>query len=145
MAERVWSEKDLVRRANRRLAVLRHAEEISGSVAVALAPPGAAADWLVSLHGRMDQELDKVRTITRLARMEFPHELVVVSDDARRHEPYQRLVRAKAEFEASRQRIVDIVAQLVDRPDLEQVRTDLSVLEHELPALSDPDDQPRGW
>lgn len=33
MAERVWSEKELVRRANRRLAVLRHAEEISGSVA----------------------------------------------------------------------------------------------------------------
>ncbi|WP_410595604.1 helix-turn-helix domain-containing protein [Amycolatopsis sp. lyj-23] len=33
MAERVWSEKDLVRRANRRLTVLRHAEEISGNVA----------------------------------------------------------------------------------------------------------------
>lgn len=33
MAERVWSEKDLVRRANRRLAVLRHAEEISGNIA----------------------------------------------------------------------------------------------------------------
>jgi transposase-like protein len=33
MAERVWSEKDLVRRANRRLAVLRHAEEVSGNVA----------------------------------------------------------------------------------------------------------------
>ena len=30
MAERVWSEKELVRRANRRLAVLQHAEEISG-------------------------------------------------------------------------------------------------------------------
>ena len=33
MAERVWSEKDLVRRAKRRLAVLQHAEEVSGSVA----------------------------------------------------------------------------------------------------------------
>nr|WP_272865450.1 helix-turn-helix domain-containing protein [Mycobacteroides abscessus] len=33
IAERVWSEKDLVRRANRRLSVLRHAEEVSGSVA----------------------------------------------------------------------------------------------------------------
>ncbi|WP_431922034.1 helix-turn-helix domain-containing protein [Amycolatopsis tucumanensis] len=33
MAERVRSEKDLVRRANRHLAVLRHAEEISGNVA----------------------------------------------------------------------------------------------------------------
>jgi len=32
MSERVWSEKDLVRRANRRLAVLQHAEEVSGSV-----------------------------------------------------------------------------------------------------------------
>jgi transposase len=31
--ERVWSEKDLVRRAKRRLAVLQHAEEVSGSVA----------------------------------------------------------------------------------------------------------------
>ncbi|WIY00595.1 helix-turn-helix domain-containing protein [Amycolatopsis mongoliensis] len=35
MAERVWSEKDLVRCANRRLAVLRHAEEVSGNVAAA--------------------------------------------------------------------------------------------------------------
>lgn len=33
MSERVWSEKDLVRRANRRLAVLQHAEKVSGSVA----------------------------------------------------------------------------------------------------------------
>ncbi|MGV0739750.1 helix-turn-helix domain-containing protein [Mycobacterium syngnathidarum] len=33
MAERVWSEKDLVRRANQRLAVLKHAEEVSGNVA----------------------------------------------------------------------------------------------------------------
>lgn len=33
MAERVWSENDLVRRANRRLAVLKHAEEVSGNVA----------------------------------------------------------------------------------------------------------------
>jgi transposase InsO family protein len=33
MADRVWSEKDLVRRANRRLSVLRHAEEVSGNVA----------------------------------------------------------------------------------------------------------------
>lgn len=33
MAERVWSKKDLVRRANRRLAVLHHAEEIRGNVA----------------------------------------------------------------------------------------------------------------
>ena len=33
MADRVWSEKDLVRRANRRLAVLQHAEEVSGNVA----------------------------------------------------------------------------------------------------------------
>lgn len=32
MPERVWSEKDLVRRANRRLAVLQHAEEVSGNV-----------------------------------------------------------------------------------------------------------------
>ncbi|MFN6548366.1 helix-turn-helix domain-containing protein [Mycolicibacterium nivoides] len=33
MAERVWSEKGLVRRANRLLSVLRHAEEVSGNVA----------------------------------------------------------------------------------------------------------------
>jgi transposase-like protein len=33
MTERVWSEKDLARRAKRRLAVLQHAEEVSGSVA----------------------------------------------------------------------------------------------------------------
>jgi transposase-like protein len=33
MTERVWSERDLLRRANRRLAILRHAEEVSGNVA----------------------------------------------------------------------------------------------------------------
>ncbi len=33
MSERVRSEKDLVRRVNRRLAVMQHAEEVSGSVA----------------------------------------------------------------------------------------------------------------
>src|SRR5258708_7172459 len=33
MADRVWSEKDLARRANRHLAVLQHAEEVSGNVA----------------------------------------------------------------------------------------------------------------
>jgi transposase len=33
MADRVWSEKDLIREAIRRLAVLQHAEEISGNVA----------------------------------------------------------------------------------------------------------------
>jgi hypothetical protein len=33
MADRVWSEKDLIKRANRRLAVLRHAEKVSGNAA----------------------------------------------------------------------------------------------------------------
>ena len=33
MADRVWSEKELIRRANRRLAVLQHADEVSGNVA----------------------------------------------------------------------------------------------------------------
>ena len=33
MAERVWSEKDLARRARRRLAVLQHVDEVSGNVA----------------------------------------------------------------------------------------------------------------
>ncbi len=33
MADRVWSEKDLIRRANGRLAVLQHADEVSGNVA----------------------------------------------------------------------------------------------------------------
>src|ERR1700739_2279676 len=33
MADRVWSEKDLIRRANRRPAVLQHADEVSGNVA----------------------------------------------------------------------------------------------------------------
>ena len=33
MSARVWSEKDLLRRAKRRLAVLQHAEEVSGNVA----------------------------------------------------------------------------------------------------------------
>lgn len=36
MSERVWNERELERRANRRLAVLRHAEEVSGNVATIL-------------------------------------------------------------------------------------------------------------
>ena len=33
MADRVWNERELERRVNRRLSILRHAEEVSGSVA----------------------------------------------------------------------------------------------------------------
>jgi len=42
MADRVWSEKDLIRRANRRLAVLQHGEEVSGNVAAAMLSPATA-------------------------------------------------------------------------------------------------------
>ena len=44
MSERVWSEKDLVRRANRRLAVLQHAEEVSGM---------RLGQWLPNPKGRL--------------------------------------------------------------------------------------------
>lgn len=33
MSERIWTERELERRANRRLAVLQHAEEVTHSVA----------------------------------------------------------------------------------------------------------------
>jgi hypothetical protein len=33
----VWNERELERRANRRLSILRHAEEVSGSVAATCA------------------------------------------------------------------------------------------------------------
>ena len=32
-SERVWNERELTRRANRRLAVLRHADEVTKNVA----------------------------------------------------------------------------------------------------------------
>ena len=43
MADRVWSEKDLIRRANQRLAVLQHAEEVSGNVAATCRYSASAA------------------------------------------------------------------------------------------------------
>jgi hypothetical protein len=51
MAERVWSEKDLVRRAHRRLAVPRHAEEVSGfSVLCSVDPEARVVDLSASVR-----------------------------------------------------------------------------------------------
>ena len=56
MAERVWSEKDLVRRANRRLAVLRHAEEVSGNVAATCRYYGISRTVLYRWKRRYEDE-----------------------------------------------------------------------------------------
>jgi transposase-like protein len=56
MTERVWSEKALVRRANRRLAVLRHAEEISGSVAATCRCGGISRTVLYRWKHRYEDE-----------------------------------------------------------------------------------------
>lgn len=56
MSERVLSEKDLVRRAGRRLAVLRHAREVSGNVAATCRYYGISRNvfyrWKAPVRGR---------------------------------------------------------------------------------------------
>jgi transposase-like protein len=62
MTERVWSEKDLVRRANRRLAVLRHAEEVSGIVAATCRDYGISRNVFYRWKRRYeDQGLDGLK------------------------------------------------------------------------------------
>jgi transposase InsO family protein len=56
MTERVWSEKDLVRRANRRLAVLQHAEEVSGNVAATCRYYGISRNIFYRWKRRYDDE-----------------------------------------------------------------------------------------
>lgn len=56
MAERVWSERDLVRRANRRLAVLRHAEEVSGNVAATCRYYGISRNIFYRWKRRYEEE-----------------------------------------------------------------------------------------
>ncbi len=107
--------------------------------AVAIAPPSSATDWLWSLHERMRDELDNVDALTRLARTEFPDERGTFSTAALAHPLFERLSRAAVDFESSRTGIVDIVARLVHRPDLDGVRAELSMLEAQLPVLSEPD------
>ena len=56
MADRVWSEKDLRRRANRRLAVLQHAEEVSGNVAATCRYYGISRNVFYRWKRRYDDE-----------------------------------------------------------------------------------------
>lgn len=107
--------------------------------AVALAPASPATDWLASMHGRMEQELDKAVILARLARTAFPDEWGTLSAAARAHPLHERLRKAVADFETSKQSIVDIVARLVREPHLDDVRSELAMLEIQLPVLSEPD------
>lgn len=111
----------------------------SAGDAVALAPASPAQEWLVTLHGRMEQELANAETLAQLGRAAFPDERVVPSEPARQHALYTRLRTAVGDFAASKQGIVDIAAQLVRKPDLDEVRTELTMLEIQLPVLSGPD------
>jgi len=56
MADRVWSEKDLIRRANRRLAVLQHAEEVSGNVAATCRYYGISRNVFYRWKRRYEEE-----------------------------------------------------------------------------------------
>ncbi len=67
MTERVWSQKDLVRRANRRLAVLRHAEEVTGNVAATCRYYGISRNifyrWKRRYETQGSDELGPVRRV----------------------------------------------------------------------------------
>ena len=56
MADRVWSEKELDRRSQRRLAILRHAEEVSGSVAATCRYYGISRNVFYTWKRRYDDE-----------------------------------------------------------------------------------------
>lgn len=56
MAERVWNERELERRANRRLTILRHAEEVSGSVAATCRYYGISRNCFYRWKRRYDAE-----------------------------------------------------------------------------------------
>ncbi len=56
MAERVWNERELERRANRRLSILRHAEEVSGSVAATCRYYGISRNCFYRWKRRYDAE-----------------------------------------------------------------------------------------
>lgn len=56
MSERVWSERELERRAQRRLAVLRHAEEVSGNVAATCRYYGISRNIFYRWKRRYDEE-----------------------------------------------------------------------------------------
>ncbi|GAA3526321.1 hypothetical protein GCM10022222_06650 [Amycolatopsis ultiminotia] len=80
MADRVWSEKDLVRRANRRLAVLRHAAEVSGNAATACRCYGISRTVFYRWKRRRDDEgIDglKDRSSAPLHRPAITHPQVV--------------------------------------------------------------------
>lgn len=76
MAERVWSEKDLVRRANRRLAVLRHAEKVSGNVPLLRDQPQQPLPVETPLGGRGPGWAE--RPVQRLAALSDHHPPQVV-------------------------------------------------------------------
>jgi hypothetical protein len=107
--------------------------------AIALAPPSAATDWLWQLHARMVAELTPVDRLAALARSELPHEAPTASAKARALPVHAALVRATAEFEASRHRVASIVERLLGHPDLAQVEIELRMLEKELPVLAGPE------
>jgi hypothetical protein len=111
----------------------------SAGDAVTLAPASPAQEWLAALHGRMAQELANARALAQLGRAAFPDERVVPSPAARQHRVYVQLRAAVDDFATSTQRVVDIAAQLVRGPNLDDVRTELAVLEVQLPVLSEPD------
>ncbi|HVV18637.1 MAG TPA: hypothetical protein VHF06_04330 [Pseudonocardiaceae bacterium] len=111
----------------------------SAGEAVALAPGGPSTDWLRSIHARMEQELANAATLARLARTAFPQAGPTPSPAARSHPLHEQLSKAVHDFETSKQTIVDIVARLVRKPDLDQVRSELAMLEVQLPVLSGPD------
>jgi len=73
MAARVWSEKDLVRRASRCLAVLRHTEEISGNVAATCRL--LATQWLGSMPLPLHERV--ISAARKCALQKKPHRAIV--------------------------------------------------------------------
>ncbi len=96
--------------------------------AVRTVPASPARDWLQRISEQLTQELDDVRGIAQLGR--------ALGAVDRQHPVYQRLLKAAHDFHQFENEVGRVALQMFDHPELDLARTQLEVLEKQLPQLS---------
>lgn len=94
--------------------------------AVATVPPSPAREWLERIAGRFAAELPDVRRIADLGR---------ALDADQRHPVTDRLNAAVRDFTSFEDEVGRAALRLLNQSSLDAVRTDLEVLEQQLPHL----------
>jgi hypothetical protein len=90
-------------------------------------PASPAKDWMNRITAQFNAELDDVRALAALARaMGAAHE---------DHPASQRLFAAARDFAAFEQEVGRVALKMFDHPELDRARTDLELLEQQLPNL----------